>query len=143
VTIYLLDANVLREFGPLGHRNVKAWLKAVDDAALRVSVITLLEMRRGWEAKKRKEPARAAAGLAKLAAFEVAFRHRIVPIDAGIAAEWARLLGDKNKHRDDMALAATARVLGFVVVTRNIADFAGRDVLLLDPFVARPAVRLM
>jgi predicted nucleic acid-binding protein len=108
MTLYLLDANVLREFGPKGHRNVRSWRASVDDVALRISVMTLLKMRRGWEAKRRHDPARAAEGLARLVAFEAAFRDRIVPIDAPIVAEWARLVGHKNKHRDDMALAATA-----------------------------------
>ncbi len=140
VPAYLLDANVLREFGPKGHRNVRAWLRTVDDAALRVSVMTLLEMRRGWEAKKKQDPARAAEGLARLVAFERAFNDRIIPIDAPIAAEWARLVGERDRHRDDMALAATARVRGLVLVTRNLADFSGRDVRLLDPFKAKPKV---
>jgi toxin FitB len=33
-----------------------------------------------------------------------------------------------------MALAATARIHGFVLVTRNLKDFAGREVRLLNPF---------
>ena len=140
MTLYLLDTNVLRAFGPKGHRNVRAWLGMVDDAALRVSVMSLLEMRRGWEAKKKQDPARAAEGLAGLVAFEAVFKDRTVSIDAPIAAEWARLVGQKDKHRDDMALAATARVRGFVLVTRNLADFKGREVRLLDPFKARPEI---
>lgn len=65
---------------------------------------------------------------------------RVVPVDAAIAAEWARLIGRKDKNRDDAALAATARVRGLVVVTRNLADFRGRDVRVLDPFKARFSV---
>jgi hypothetical protein len=42
MTLYLLDANVLREFGPNCYRNVRTWLGTVDDAALQVSVMTLL-----------------------------------------------------------------------------------------------------
>ncbi|HLB98851.1 MAG TPA: hypothetical protein VJK90_14360 [Acetobacteraceae bacterium] len=76
MTLYLLDANVLREFRPRGHRNVRNWLATVDDAALRVSVMTLLEMRRGWEAKKQHDPAHAAEGLERLFAFETAFKER-------------------------------------------------------------------
>jgi toxin FitB len=34
-------------------------------------------------------------------------------------------------------LAATCRVRDFVLVTRNIADFRGRGVRVLDPFKAR------
>lgn len=33
-----------------------------------------------------------------------------------------------------MALAATARVHGLVIVTRNVSDFTGRGVRILDPF---------
>ena len=143
MTLYLLDANVLREFRPRGHRNVRNWLATVDDAALRVSVMTLLEMRRGWEAKKKHDRTHAAEGLERLVAFETAFKDRIIPIDARIAAEWARLVGQKDKHRDDMALAATARVRSFVLVTRNLADFRGRGVRVLDPFKAKLEVLLI
>jgi hypothetical protein len=90
-------------------------------------------MRRGWEARKKQDAAQAAEGLARLVALEAAFNNRIIPIDAPIAAEWARLVGQKDKHRDDMALAATARVRGLVLVTRNVADFKGRDVRVLIP----------
>jgi predicted nucleic acid-binding protein len=140
MTFYLLDANVLREFGPKGHRHVRTWRGTVDGAALRVSVMTLLEMRRCWEAKRKHDPTRAVEGLAPLVASEAAFKDRIVRIDAPIAAEWARLVGQKDKHRDDIALAATARVRGLVPVNRNVADFSGRDVRLLDPFRERPEV---
>ena len=143
MTLYLLDTNVLREFGPQGHRNVRTWLGTIDDAALRASVMTLLEMRRGWEAKKKHNPAYAAEGLEKLVAFEAAFKDRIIPIDAPIVAEWARLVGQKDKHRDDMALAATARMRSLVLVTRNLADFSGRGVRVLDPFKAKPEVLLI
>jgi predicted nucleic acid-binding protein len=42
-----------------------------------------------------------------------------------------------------MALAATARVRGLVLVTRNSADFKGRDVRVLDPFKANPEIVLV
>jgi predicted nucleic acid-binding protein len=108
--------------------------------ALRVSVMTPVEMRRGWETLKKQDAPRAADGLARLVALEAAFKDRIIPIGAPIAAEWARLVGQKDKHRDDMALAATARVRGLVLVTRNVADFRGRDVHVLDPFKAKPRI---
>jgi predicted nucleic acid-binding protein len=81
--------------------------------------------------------------LARLPVFEAAFKERIIAIDVPIAAEWARLVGQKDKHRDDMALAATARVRGLVLVTRNLADFRGRRAPVLDPFKAKPEVLLI
>jgi predicted nucleic acid-binding protein len=48
------------------------------------------------------------------------------------------LLDAKDKNQRDRALAATARVRGFVLVTRNIADFRGCGVQVLDPFAKNP-----
>ena len=141
MTVYLLDENVLREFTPTGNHHVRAWRATVDDADLRISVMTFFEKRRGWERRRRSDPDRAAKGLAALDALEATFRDRIVPIDASIMAEWARLLGAKDKNQRDMALAATARVRGFVLVTRNIEDFRGRGVTVLNPFKVVPTAK--
>jgi len=134
VTAYLIDENVLREFGARGNANVRKWLATVDDADLRLTVVTLFEKRRGAEALKRRDPQRSAELLKAIAAAEKAFVDRIIPIDATIVEEWTRMLGAKNEDRWDMAPAATARVHGLVLVTRNTKDFEGRGVRLLDPF---------
>lgn len=133
---WLLDANVIREFRPGGHANVAVWRAGVPASELRLSAITVLELRRGFERLKARDPARAARGLTALDALAADFADRIVPVDAAVAAEWARLLGGKDKDRLDVALAATARVRGLVVVTRNVRDFRGRGVRVLDPFKA-------
>ncbi len=78
--------------------------------------------------------------LATLDLFEKTYEMRIVPIDERVAAEWARLLGAKEKHLRDKALAATARVHGMVLVTRNVKDVRGCDVLVLDPFRSHPVI---
>jgi toxin FitB len=140
VTLYLLDENVLRELHDRGNANVRRWLATVDDANLRLSAATLFEKRRGAEALKRRDPARATKFLSSINNLERAFADRILPIDAPVAADWARLLGGKSKDRWDLALAATARVHRMVLVTRNVKDFAGRDVLLLNPFRNPPEV---
>ena len=133
---YLLDTNVLRETGSRGHLNVRAWLRSVPDTALFISALTVLEARRGWEVRRQRDPALAEAQLAGLAALEEAYAGRIVPVDRGVAAEWARLLGEHDRNRDDTGLAATARVRGLVVATRNVRHFRGRGVRVLDPFHA-------
>jgi threonine/homoserine/homoserine lactone efflux protein len=48
------------------------------------------------------------------------------PIDGPVVAEWTRLLGAKNKNQRDRALAATARVHGFVRLTRVLPAGDGR-----------------
>jgi hypothetical protein len=138
VTLFLLDANVLRELHPGGNPSVRDWLGTVDDSQLRLSTMTLFELRRGREAQRRRDADAAARGLAAIDALEAAYRDRIIPVDGEIAAEWARLVGGKDKHRLDLALAATARVRGLVLVTRNVGDFRGRGVHLLDPFRKPP-----
>jgi len=87
--------------------------------------MTMFEKRRGWERLKKSKPAEAASMLAKLDALEAAYGANLVSIDAAIAAEWARLLGAKEKNQRDRALAVTARMRGLILVTRNIADFRG------------------
>ncbi len=94
--------------------------------------MTFFEKRRGWDL--------AAARLAELDALEAAYKARLVPIDAAVMAEWARLLGVKDKNQRDRALAATARVHGFVLVTRNIDDVRGCDVRVRNPFKANPII---
>lgn len=131
---YLLDANVLREAGTRGHANVQAWLQSIPERELFISAVTVLEARRGWEVRRRGEPALAEARLTGLSALEEAYAGRIVPVDRDIAAEWARLLGEHDRNRDDTALAATARIRGFVVATRNVRHFRGRSVRVLNPF---------
>lgn len=138
MTAYLLDENVLREFGARGDRNVHKWLATVDDTDLRLSVATLFEKRRGAEMLARRDPERAHVLLDAIALLERAYADRIIPIDALVVNEWARMLGAKNKDRWDLALAATARVHGLVLVTRNTRDFMGRGVRLLNPFLDPP-----
>ncbi|MGI4941872.1 MAG: PIN domain-containing protein [Janthinobacterium lividum] len=137
---YVLDANVLREAGAQGYLNVRTWLQSVPERALFISAVTVLEAQRGWEVRRRRGPDLAEARLAGLTALEEAYAGRIVPVDRDIVAEWARLLGEHDRNRDDTALAATARVRGLVVTTRNVRHFRGRGVRVLDPFSATPAV---
>jgi toxin FitB len=140
VTVYLIDENVLRELHSKGNREVRTWYASVAQADLRISAMTFFEKRRGWERRRKSNPDLAAAKLAELNALEAAYGSRLIPIDGPVAAEWARLLGAKDKNQRDRALAATARVHGFVLVTRNMDDMRGCDVKVLNPFRPNPVV---
>jgi hypothetical protein len=140
VTIYLLDENVLRELRPGGNANVQAWYATVSTTALRISAMTFFEKRRGAERLRKTDLVRATRLLADIDALEVAYGSRLIPIDGPVVAEWIRLLGAKDKNQRDRALAATARIHGFVLVTRNVADVTGCNVDVLDPFNASPTV---
>jgi predicted nucleic acid-binding protein len=143
VSVYLLDENVLHEIHPHGNANVLAWYATVAELELRISVMTLFEKRRGWERRKKDKPVLAMEGLAELDALEAAYAGRVVPIDGAVVAEWARLLGAKDKNQRDKALAATAIVHGFVLVTRNVDDVRGCNVRVLNPFKAEPVIEVV
>ena len=143
MTVYLLDENVLRELHSKGDARVRAWYARVSADDLRISAMTFFEKRRGAERLRKTDPDRAASLLARIDALEAAYASRVVPIDGPVVAEWARLLGAKDKNQRDRALAATARVRGFVLVTRNVDDVRGCDVPVLNPFAADPKVKVV
>jgi predicted nucleic acid-binding protein len=61
--------------------------------------------------------------------------YTIVPADGAIYREWARLMhGRSDSLAGDAMIAATARVLQLVVVTRNVKDFHQFRVEILNPF---------
>lgn len=134
---YLLDTNVLRELGKTSpHKNVATWLRTVDDADLAISALTVREVAKGVAKLRKTKPETAAALDAAVTAIFDAFEGRILPVDRPVAAAWGVALADSEKHVDDAGLAATARVHGLIVVTRNVKDFTGRGVTPLDPFKA-------
>jgi hypothetical protein len=147
MTLSLVDENVLREMAAGGNARVRAWFATVNDDQLRVSAITFLEKREGWARRRRKlaaqgkDTAPADHALAALTAFEDAFADRQVPVDMHVSREAATMLGAKSKNQRDTLLAATARVHNLVVVTRNLKDFEGRGVRVLNPFEKDPKVR--
>jgi predicted nucleic acid-binding protein len=134
---YLLDTNVIKEIGrPVPHQNVAAWFDGVDDSDLAISVISVREIFKGVE-KKRKTDRSVAEELAEAAnRIFAAYVGRIIPIDEAIAKCWGEMLGRSDKHTDDTGLAATAKVRGLIVVNRNESDFEGRGVRVINPFKA-------
>ena len=59
----------------------------------------------------------------------------ILPMDAHIFREWARLMHRKSDTLiEDAMIAATARIHRLTVVTRNVGDFRSFEVKLLNPF---------
>ena len=82
------------------------------------------------------------AALAVLDQFEKDYADRQVPITLAIERELSKLLGAKGKNERDMILAATAKVHGLVIVTRNVKDFHGRGVRVLDPFKKTPKIEI-
>ncbi|MBM7327998.1 type II toxin-antitoxin system VapC family toxin [Agrobacterium sp. S2] len=136
---YLLDTNVLKEISrPQPHENVAAWLGKVDDSDLAISVISVREIWKGVEKKRQADAAVAKILAVSADTIFASFAGRILPVNETVARRWGEALGQSGKHIDDTGLAATAAVNKLIVVTRNVSDFEGREVAVLDPFKKSP-----
>jgi toxin FitB len=133
---YLLDTNVISELRKDGRAdaNVRTWFAQLANEEIFLSVLTIGEIRRGVENVRRRDPDSATALDRWLALLSEAHGDRILPVDRTIAEEWGRMNVPDPLPVVDGLLAATARVLGLTLVTRNIADVEGTGVELLDPF---------
>ncbi len=133
---YLLDTNVLSEFARTQpNKNVLAWLEAVPEEALFLSVLSIGEIRKGIENltdKTRKEKLR----LWLEHNLTNRFKGRILTIDRHIAERWGELLGKSKRPLPaiDSLLAATALHHELRLVTRNMKDFQDIDIELINPW---------
>lgn len=134
---WLLDTNILSEFrkGTRGHPRVIAWWGGVPAEHLFLSALTLGEVRKGAESLRRRDPPRAAAFENWLTDVEEAFTDRVLPVDTAVADAWGRIAAIRTVPTVDALLAATARVHGLTLVTRD-ADLRDLGVPVLNPFEA-------
>ena len=135
--MYLLDTNVVSELRrPRPHGAVLAWLQAVDDAQLFISAVTLGEIQAGIELTREQDTDKASEIEGWLD--QVAAAYNVLPLDAAAFREWARLMHRRSDTLyEDAMIAATARVHGLTVVSRNVADFKALGMEALNPFTAR------
>jgi predicted nucleic acid-binding protein len=130
----LCDTNVL---GELAKRKpapaVRRWAGAVH-APFSVSVVTVEEI---WFGLAWRPNERVAAWLEAFLAHQC----RVLHIDEAIAARAGRLRGSlraagTTRTQADMLIAATAVEHGLVLATRNVRDFEGCGVEVVNPFGA-------
>jgi predicted nucleic acid-binding protein len=131
--MYLVDTNVLSE-ARRGSPKARAWLRSVDPAAAFLSVVTLGEIMRGVALKARTDAKTAAALTAWLRQLQQDHGARILPVTDQIALAWGRLAAERPRGMADALIAATAAVHGKIVVTRNVADFDGAGVPVINPW---------
>lgn len=135
---YLLDTNVVSELRKAEpNPNVLAWYDGVSSAELFLSVLTIGEIRIGIERLRRKDRAQAERLERWLRGLHTTYRDRIINVDAEITEEWGRLNVPDPLPVIDGLLAATAKLRGQTLVTRNTDDLARSGVPLLNPFDPR------
>jgi predicted nucleic acid-binding protein len=132
--MYLIDTNVLSELRKKKpHGAVAAWIEKARAEDLHIPAVALGELQDGVELTRQQDPQK--AGEIERWIDRIMLTFAVIPMDGAAFREWARLMAGKS---DDLAadamIAATARVHGMVVATRNVKDFARLNVQVFNPF---------
>jgi predicted nucleic acid-binding protein len=138
---YLIDTNVISEIRkPKPHRGAAAWLQNLEVDQVFFSAVTFGEIQKGVEITRQQDPAKASEIEAWAASLERSAN--VLPMDAAAFREYARLMhGRSQTLAEDAMIAATARVHGLTVATRNERDFAHLRVSVFNPFQAAKSRR--
>lgn len=132
---YLLDTNVLAEVRkPRGSAAVRQWMETVDGSVLFISVLVLGEIQQGIDRLARRDLRQANVYSTWLATLRREFADHVLPVTEEVALEWGRLNAGDPIPVVDGLMAATARVAGLTLVTRNIAHVERTGVSCLNPF---------
>jgi predicted nucleic acid-binding protein len=136
---FLLDTNIPSEMTrPHPQLSVVRWLEDADDNQLYFSVVSLGEILKGIttleEGKRRNQLQQWLDETLR-----PWFSGRILPVDEPVAERWGLLAGRcKRKGRPlgvaDGFIASTALTHDLTIVTRNVGDFEGLGVELLNPW---------
>lgn len=137
--MFLIDTNVVGELrkGNRGNAGVRAFWERAEPATLFVSVVTIGELRHGVENLRARGDLPQARQL-ETWLNDVLIDHtdRILDFDRECAQMWGKLMSPHPQHPIDKQIAAIALIHDLTVVTRNVTDFAGTGVKLLNPFSA-------
>lgn len=136
---YLLDTNVISELRKIGDgkadAKVVSWIEGSEASSFYLSAITILELERGILSVQRRDPLQGSRLRIWLDEHvRPQFSDRILPIDDLIATRCAHLHIPDRRNEADSLIAATALVHNLAVVTRNVRDFDGTGVVIVDPW---------
>lgn len=135
----VLDTNVVSELLRASPEpKVEAWLAARDGAEIFLTTVSEAELRLGVaimpSGHRRDMLMKAVDGI-----LVEDFRARILPFDSPAAIAYAGIVADRRAagrpiSQFDAQIAATAQVHGAVLATRNVRDFEGCGIDVIDPW---------
>ncbi|MCY4408945.1 MAG: type II toxin-antitoxin system VapC family toxin [Caldilineaceae bacterium] len=140
--MFILDTNVISEvMRDSPHQKVLAWIDDQFTSSLFVTAITEAEIRTGialLPAGKRRRGLTAAAERT----FEMLFSERVLAFDSEAARAYAEIASGRRVvgrpiSQADCQIAAIAKSQGASIVTRDVDDFEGCGVEVLNPWTDR------
>lgn len=138
----VLDTNVVSELMKSApHRAVVRWAAARPVAGLFTTAITQAEILHGVRllpSGRRRDAIEASAK----AVFEEVFAGRVLPFSSEVAEPYAEIAAGRRRSgrpisQADAQIAAIARAVGASLATRNVGDFDGCGVRVVDPWQHR------
>jgi hypothetical protein len=139
--VIVLDTNVLSELmRSQPAAAVFAWVAAQPRAELHTTSVNKAEILYGIAALPHGRR-RAALAAAAQAMFTDDFAGRVLPFDEDAAVHYAEIVAARRSEGRpieafDAQIAATARVAGAELATRDVGDFAGCGLTLVNPWEA-------
>jgi len=133
---YLIDTNVLSELrNRRADAKVVAWMQARPRQSLYLSVLSLGEIRKGIEGVADPVFRQTLTDWLQVQLPNY-FVGRLLGIDQPVADRWGRVQASAGRTLPviDGLLAATALQHDLTLVTRNVTDFAGLGVPLVNPW---------
>ena len=146
--MFLLDTNVLSHIAPArrrtkAHDELASWIVSHSEE-LWLSVVTAAEIEDGIAKATRIGATKKAEDLAEWwGEIRHYYPQRILPLDMETAKETGRLMDRAravgiDPGFEDIAIAATGKINGLTVLTRNTKDFVGLGVKHQNPFEGLP-----
>ena len=135
----VIDTHVASELmRPVPTPRVAAWIAERDAAGMYLTAVSEAELRFGvaiLPAGKRRD----ALDAAMRRWLDLAFASRILPFDSAAARAYAEIAADRRQAGRpiggaDCQIAAISRLHGAVLATRNVRDFQGTGVEVVDPW---------
>ena len=137
--MFAIDTNVASELmRPEPTPAVAAWIASRDAQEMYLTAVSEAELRYGvaiMPVGKRRNALEAAM----TRWLDLGFRERVLPFDSAAARAYAEIAAERRQTgrtigEADCQIAAICRSRGAVLVTRNVRDFEGVGVEVIDPW---------